>query len=103
MCGGGAKIKFYRNVVKTLEGNLQSNTRFSGFNFKQIPIPGDLKAPKILIDSYHRLAVAYGLSFREMDIGRIIPRSIISDLAPPSPPPLTKTQYYEKKEGDNWW
>ena len=102
LCGGGAKIKFYRDTVKTINRNLKSTTSFSGFNFKQIPKPGDLEAHAISIDSYHRLAVAYGLSFRKLDIGRIVPKSVISDMPPPPPPPKTRTRYYQDKE-DHYW
>ncbi len=102
MCGGGSKIKFYQDIVKTINGNLISTAHFSGFDYKQIPKPSDLEAHSISIDSYHRLAVAYGLSFRKMDIGRIVPKSVISDMPPPPPPSKTRTRYYQDKE-DHYW
>ena len=39
------------------------------FQFMEIPKPDNLHAPKLLPSEYHRLAVAYGLSFRCDDIG----------------------------------
>ena len=45
---------------------------FPGFEIKELPKPDSLEAVDIPPKEYHRIAVSYGLSFSEIDIGRIL-------------------------------
>lgn len=82
LCGGGSLAKFYsekllNNVIKSMD-----NFVWEGFRLKQIPIPEKLEAYGLRSNEYHRLAVAYGLSFQYDNIGIIVPPSEIDDILP---------------------
>ena len=53
---------------------------FSGFIPSQLPKPPNLETADIPPRDYHRMSVAYGLSFSRIDIGEIIPPAAIDDL-----------------------
>ncbi len=80
VCGGGSKIAIYRNAVNDCSKNLQKNLRLCGFLDKSLPEPKGFEAPDLPPNSFHRMAVAYGLSFPAEEIGNIIPQSEIPDI-----------------------
>ncbi len=67
LCGGGAKVKFYSQIITSMEeaGRPYKLTRV------QLPKPDRLLAEGVSDDGYDRLSVAYGLSFDAFDIGEI--------------------------------
>lgn len=79
LCGGGSQIGAYQAIIPHAEERLQ-NTAFSGFEPKQLPRPVNLETTDIPPKEYHRMSVAYGLSFPCIDIGEINPPGPISDL-----------------------
>jgi hypothetical protein len=85
VCGGGSKIAIYRNAVNDCSKNLQKNLRLCGFLDKSLPEPKGFEAPNLPPNSFHRMAVAYGLSFPSEEIGKIIPQSEIPDIEKPQP------------------
>ncbi|MBI00900.1 MAG: hypothetical protein CL783_00250 [Chloroflexi bacterium] len=68
--GGGSFIEFYNEVV----AGLCENWRRQGVNLQieQLPSPENLDAPSLNPRSFHRLSVAYGLSFSSLDIGEVM-------------------------------
>lgn len=80
VCGGGSKEKIYKEIVQTISKSLSDYLMgFHGFKVLDIPKPETLQAPNIPPSEYRRLAVAYGLSFSNDEIGEIIPQSSVED------------------------
>ena len=79
LCGGGSKIELYRSILPHAANRLAA-TDFRGFNIKNLPKPTNLEAYDMPPAEYHRIAVAYGLSFPGFDIGKIIPPRDIKDI-----------------------
>ncbi|MDD3813568.1 MAG: hypothetical protein PHZ02_02890 [Desulfocapsaceae bacterium] len=80
VCGGGSKEKIYKEIVQTISKSLSDALMgFQGFKVLDIPKPETLQAPSIAPNEYRRLAVAYGLSFSNDEIGEIIPQSAVED------------------------
>jgi hypothetical protein len=80
VCGGGSKEKIYKEIVQTISKSLSDSLMgFHGFKVLDIPKPETLQAPNIPPSEYRRLAVAYGLSFSNDEIGEIIPQSSVED------------------------
>lgn len=79
LCGGGSKIQTYKDVIHHAQKQL-SQTTFPGFDRKQFPKPLNLETADIPPRDYHRMSVAYGLSFPCIDIGGIIPPGAVDDL-----------------------
>lgn len=79
LCGGGSNIETYKSVISHAEQRL-SSTSFPGFDQKQLPKPVNLETEDIPPRDYHRMSVAYGLSFSYIDIGEIIPPRAVEDL-----------------------
>jgi hypothetical protein len=69
ICGGGSQIKLYQDQVKALK---------SKFPIQVIPIPKPdrLRNLDINRENYHRLSVAYGLSFDPLNIGKVTRKSV---------------------------
>jgi hypothetical protein len=79
LCGGGSRIRTYQQMIPHAQKRLQRNTSFKGFIQRQIPKPTNLETDDIPPQDYHRMSVAYGLSFSGIDIGGITPPSDIED------------------------
>jgi hypothetical protein len=80
VCGGGSKETIYKDIVQKISDDLSGSLRdFKGFKVLDIPKPETLQAPNIAPNEYMRLAVAYGLSFSNDEIGEIIPQSSVED------------------------
>ena len=70
LCGGGALHSVY--------GKIKKNPKYEVIELEK---PDNLQAKDLRFEDYHRLSVAYGLSFD--DLGEFIS----SDDIPPMPPP----------------
>lgn len=78
--GGGSRLAFFASLANKLGEWIKTYCRNEGM--LQLPIPTP-EALKTKTNEYHRLAVAWGLSHRAMDIGEITPADRISDIDPP--------------------
>ncbi|NQU63128.1 MAG: hypothetical protein HQ517_02430 [SAR324 cluster bacterium] len=70
LCGGGSKIRLYKDAVSDVTDKLQFTN--NGFRFIEMQKPSNLEILDIPDFDYHRVAVAYGLSFLFFDYGKII-------------------------------
>jgi len=77
LCGGGANVNLYKDIVKSIE---RKNKPYK-IKTLNLPKPDKLQADGLSESQYNRLSVAYGLSFDAFDIGVIT--------YPPNEPPVT--------------
>ena len=73
LCGGGRSVPMYRERLDRLPGANGRKGPYSWlapFRVLELPKPEHLEASRLGPNEYHRLAVAYGLSFNVDDIGR---------------------------------
>lgn len=83
VCGGGSALAFYSNVIDRLSGELADLYRgCQGIERRLLPKPEQLVADSNE-SNYHRLGVAWGLSYPDYDIGAIGRPSDIPDVPPP--------------------
>jgi hypothetical protein len=83
VCGGGSAMAFYHDAISKLSGQLASfYTGCEGIKKCLLPKPEQLVA-EIDAQNYHRLAVAWGLSYPEYDIGSVTRPGETEDVAPP--------------------
>ena len=80
LIGGGSKLPFFHSAVEELSAWLKSYAGNDGAVLLPVPVPDSLVEKP---GEYHRLAVAWGLSHRAMDVGEITPADHISDIEPP--------------------
>lgn len=93
ICGGGRMAKFYSDkLINHVKSTMNKSIIWNGFRIKEIPKPDNLEAEELRSHEYHRLAVAYGLSFQFDDIGIIVPPSEIDDV----PPDRSNKNYIDK-------
>ena len=83
ICGGAKNMQMYREVVSNVHKWLRDDyIPFSdGIRWFELPKPGSLEA-KIDDESYHRLAVAWGLSHESFNIGHYTRPDDINDISP---------------------
>lgn len=79
LCGGGSQIPLYRDAIRDAFDALEP-LGVRGFSFVPLPKPETLETDDIPPKDYHRISVSYGLSFSELDIGRIIPQKELDDI-----------------------
>jgi len=95
LCGGGARVDVYSEIIRRFENN---NHAYK-VRVEKLPLPQRLNAPEMSENSYTRLSVAYGLSHNAMDIGRIIQANDISDdRTPPRDPDPYSGRYVSKDD-----
>lgn len=87
LCGGGSRLHFYKSVLEKVE-RIQAQSfnyppRSQPFLYQQLPQPTDLVAPGAAPGDFDRLSVAYGLSFSELNIGKVQVPSQIDDMPKP--------------------
>jgi hypothetical protein len=84
LCGGGSHLAFYNpRMLQRVEDQLYKSFKWNGFRVSTLPKPENLKAEGLRSRDYHRLSVAYGLSFRYDDIGMIVPPTEVDDVIRP--------------------
>ena len=79
LCGGGSLIPLYKDAIKEAFSALKS-IGVQGFNVVPLPKPENIETDDIPPGDFHRVAVSYGLSFSELDIGKIIPQKELDDI-----------------------
>ncbi len=84
LCGGGSILNCYKKALRDAE-NVLNPMGINKFNLNNLPTPDDIEASELSLNEFHRLGVAYGLSFHKFDIGGIVPPSKIPDLLPHRP------------------
>jgi hypothetical protein len=77
ICGGGATVGLFRDEVKAVKKRYP-------LNIISLPLPERLKGDNLNTSNYHRLSVAYGLSFDPFNIGKVISKDV--DVRPRSMP-----------------
>ena len=82
LTGGGSRHPFYTECVDDLEYAIQNSFRVknNGIRRVQLPVPDTLGGEAGVV--FHRLAVAWGLSYRAVDIGDVLPPEAFE---PPDP------------------
>ena len=80
LIGGGGKLPFFASLVGELPDWIEEYARNEGAYILDVPMPDTLKSETT---EYHRLAVAWGLSHRALDVGEITPADRIEDIEPP--------------------
>lgn len=78
LCGGGSQVELYQSMIKHAANRLEP-IGFPGFHLKVLPKPDNLEGEGIPPRDYHRIAVSYGLSYSEIDLGHIIPQREVED------------------------
>lgn len=80
LCGGGQKVDLYRQAAEAAIAELQKGYNIAGFQVRPLPMPEGLDATGLPAEEFHRLAVAWGLSFKILNIGKITPPSDLPDV-----------------------
>jgi hypothetical protein len=80
LIGGGAESPFFRSLVEELGEWLASHVGNKGVALPPLELPSTVSTTR---SEQHRLAVAWGLSHQEYNIGEIIPADRIPDIPPP--------------------
>lgn len=78
--GGGSRLPFFESLAREVGEWLKQYAGNEGAHPVPVPVPDTLKGKTA---EYHRLAVAWGLSHRALDVGDIIPADRIDDIGPP--------------------
>ena len=79
LCGGGSHVKLYQQALAEAHEALSRKYALGSFAVLTLPQPDNMRSGKLRRD-YHRLAVAYGLSFPFLDLGKIVPPSECEDV-----------------------
>ncbi|MCF7797843.1 MAG: hypothetical protein K9N36_08770 [Candidatus Marinimicrobia bacterium] len=79
LTGGGRNIEFYREVLNLASDRIR-NLHFNSFIMKDLEYPDNLIAPGLPFPQYHRMQIAYGLSFNPLLFGEILNKDEIDDL-----------------------
>ena len=102
--GGGIRMVLYRGVLTKASNRVVENKRgaygkghAAGLIVREVPKPENLVNEDIDQALYHRLAVASGLSFSAIDIGRIDPPGTIRNV-PPLPPRSYQDDHVSKDQ-----
>lgn len=79
VAGGGRQSEIHKQCIHRVEKNLCENTKITNFEFKEPVVPKtlELNCPH---DSYHRLAVAWGLSIDNANFAEIDLPGVIEDI-----------------------
>lgn len=76
LCGGGRNMEFYKQFVTSIN---RSNATSISLDLIELPTPPQLEAKGLREREFHRLSVAYGLSFE--DIGQFVKPDAIPDIS----------------------
>lgn len=80
LIGGGIKLPFFISLIDEFKEWIKTYSGNEGATVLDAPIPETLNTKD---GQYERLAVAWGLSHRALDVGEIIPADQIDDIDPP--------------------
>ena len=86
LCGGGSGADLFNRAVGEADWRFREATQTAGLRQRRLPEPDDLTNEDVSDGLFHRLSVAYGLSFMVWDIGGMSPPHEIDDVSPPLPP-----------------
>ncbi|MBL0934829.1 MAG: hypothetical protein IBJ07_08770 [Rhizobiaceae bacterium] len=81
LVGGGAQNAVHRSIVAELSPWLRQNTGNEGIKLLEVPAPRGIDCP-IPLAAFGRMAVAWGLSYPEDELGTILPLSKSEDVPP---------------------
>ena len=73
LTGGGSKHRFYIGCVDELEDAIRNVFRVNNKGIRRLQLPVPNTAADDAAAVFHRLAVAWGLSYRAVDIGDVLP------------------------------
>jgi hypothetical protein len=71
MCGGGCTQPVYQQAVREVSARWQAFAGVGAFRLFTLAPPADLVAPRLAPEFYHRLSVAYGLTFPAEEVGAL--------------------------------
>jgi hypothetical protein len=84
LCGGGSGLDVFRRLVWHADARFRDVTTARGLLLRTLPRPEHLVNDDVGDTFFHRLSVAYGLSFGALDIGAISSPHDIPDVPPPT-------------------
>jgi hypothetical protein len=96
LCGGGSGMWPYSKVMRDAKEEFCRWTTAVGLHLRTLPKPAQLANEDLDETMFHRLSVAYGLSFDALDIGEIAPPNTISNI--PSPGQRIMTDRFVSKD-----
>jgi len=99
VCGGGSRLKLYEEAIREEYDEwrkhkivfVDTGKKVTPCRLVELPKPSNLEADELPTSEFHRLAVAYGLSF-PFDEKTFIPPSQIEDINPQNKPDVTPSQ-----------
>jgi hypothetical protein len=83
LCGGGSGMGLFRELVSEADRRFRSGMMARGLLLRALPKPEYLVTADVGEALFHRLSVAYGLSFDALNIGRVSPPQETPDIPPP--------------------
>jgi hypothetical protein len=96
LCGGGSGMWLYSQVVRDANEEFRRAAIAAGLHLRTLPKSAQLANDDLDETMFHRLSVAYGLSFDALDIGEISPPNEIPDV--PSPRRRDMTDRFVSKD-----
>jgi hypothetical protein len=81
-CGGGSAVKLFRSAAEMANEEFLKVMIAAPIQLRPLPKPATLINRDIGEGLYHRLSVAYGLSFEASNLGSISPPSKLEDIIP---------------------
>jgi hypothetical protein len=94
VCGGGANIPLYAELPQQAWRGLLQNQ--SQVKIRNLPKPEKFRTPDMADGDFHRLAVAWGLSYP--DLGNIALPKGIEDMLPPGVTAEHQKKYVGKEQ-----
>lgn len=83
LCGGGSGMDLFHRLVNDADARFRATTTARGLLLRTLPKPEHLLNDDVGEALFHRLSVAYGLSFDALNIGRVSPPHETEDVPPP--------------------
>lgn len=80
LTGGGSRMKIYQTVLEQVSREIpRMYEECEGLDIRQLVVPSQLEG-EVPDDLYHRLAIAWGLSFPKHDLGKLTRPEDIADV-----------------------
>jgi hypothetical protein len=96
LCGGGSEMSLFQETVSDADRRFRSTMMARGLLLRTLPKPEYLTNEDVGDELFHRLSVAYGLSFDALNIGRVSPPRDAPDI--PGPPRRTNDDGFISKD-----